>query len=286
MAYLGAALGLLFGLGFVLIVIATSATDASRRTPEPSRLAMLIDRAGMPRLTPRAVLSASVACALVAFVATLLVTTVPIAAALAGGIAAMLPILLLRRRGAIRARELRRSWPDAVDILVSGVRAGLSLPEALAELGRRGPDPLRPSFAAFAGEYRSTGSFSVALNVLQARCADPVADRVVAALRIARDVGGSDLGLVLRTLGTMLREDARTRGDIEARQSWTISAARLSVAAPWITLALLCTRPEAVQAFNSPAGGVVLLVAAVLSISAYRVMIAIGRLPSEPRLTS
>jgi len=39
-------------------------------------------------------------------------------------------------------------------------------------------------------------------------------------------------------------------------------------------------------AFNSPAGGVVLLVAAVLSISAYRVMIAIGRLPSEPRLTS
>ena len=97
-------------------------------------------------------------------------------------------------------------------------------------------------------------------------------------------MGGTDLGTVLRTLSTLLREDARTRGDIEARQSWTVSAARMAVAAPWITLAMLCTRPEAVAAYNSWSGALVIALAGVLSFAAYRVMLAIGRLPIEPRM--
>jgi tight adherence protein B len=99
-------------------------------------------------------------------------------------------------------------------------------------------------------------------------------------------VGGSDLGVVLRTLSSLLREDARTRGEIEGRQSWTISAARLAVAAPWITLVLLCTRPEAVRAYSTVVGALVLLTAAVMSLVAYRLMLRIGRLPDEPRMAS
>jgi tight adherence protein B len=276
----------MFGVGVLVVVLASTKGASAPKGGTTSRLTRLIERSGIVRLTPGALISGSTACALLAFVATLLITTVPIAAALAAILAALTPFVVLRRRASVRDRQLRRSWPDAVDALVSGVRAGMALPEALAELGRRGPDPIRPAFSAFANEYRATGSFAAALQVLQRQCADPVADRVVAAMRIAREVGGSDLGLVLRTLGTLLREDARTRGDIEARQSWTVSAARLSVAAPWITLALLCTRPEAVQAFNSAGGALVLLLAAGLSALAYRVMLAIGRLPSEPRLAS
>ena len=103
-------------------------------------------------------------------------------------------------------------------------------------------------------------------------------------LGIAREVGGTDLGGVLRTLSTLLREDARTRGEIEARQSWTIAAARMAVAAPWVTLALLSTRPEGMAAYQSALGAMVLIVAAVASVLAYRMMMAIGRLPVEPRL--
>ena len=132
--------------------------------------------------------------------------------------------------------------------------------------------------------------FNVVIDVAdpleRASLADPVADRVIASLRIARDVGGSDLGRVLRTLSTLLREDARMRGEIEGRQSWTVSAARMAVAAPWVTLALLCTRPEAVQAYRTPAGAVVLVAAALVSVVAYRLMMRIGRLPAERRLTS
>ena len=44
-------------------------------------------------------------------------------------------------------------------------------------------------------------------------------DRLVESLRIAREVGGTDLGHLLRTLSGFLREDARTRAELETRQS-------------------------------------------------------------------
>jgi tight adherence protein B len=107
---------------------------------------------------------------------------------------------------------------------------------------------------------------------------------LVEALRIAREVGGSDLGGLLRTLSRFLREDARTRGELETRQGWTVNGARLAVAAPWIVLALLATRPQAVQAYDRPAGALVLAIGAACSLVAYRVMIRIGRLPEEQRV--
>jgi tight adherence protein B len=143
---------------------------------------------------------------------------------------------------------------------------------------------LRPAFTEFAEGYRASGRFQECLDRLKDRLADPVADRLVESLRIAREVGGSDLGRLLRTLSRFLREDARTRAEMEARQSWTVNAARLAVAAPWIVLGLLATRPESLQAYARPSGAVVLLVGAAMTALAYRLMVAIGRLPEEDRV--
>jgi tight adherence protein B len=283
---MGALIGLVFGTGMLLVWLAVRG-DRDRavvRSRRVGRLQRLVDASGVPRLTVGRLVFAATSTALLVALLVLIITTVPMAAALAGIAGAGLPVLLLRRRAQQRQRALRTAWPDAVDALVSAVRAGMSLPDAIADLARTGPEPLRAPFAEFASEYRATGSFARALDSLQQRLADPVADRVIASMRIAREVGGTDLGTVLRTLSAFLRDDSRARGEIEARQSWTVSAARLSVAAPWITLALLCTRPEAVDAYRSPAGAVVLVIAAVLSVAAYRVMLAIGRLPVETRM--
>jgi len=212
------------------------------------------------------------------------VTSVPSAGLIAAIILGSAPILVLRRRARQRGKALRSCWPDAVDLLSSAVKAGLSLPEAVVDLSVRGPEPLRPAFVRFASEYRATGSFDRALSVLTAVLRDPVADRVILALATAREVGGTDLGRVLATLSDFVRQDARSRGDVEARQSWTVNAARVAVAAPWITLLLLCTRPEAVAAYRTPTGTLILVGAAVMSVVAYRVMIAFGRLPDEPRV--
>ena len=282
----GLLLGLAMGVGLLLVLVALTGPERTGRPGRTGRLARLIGEAGLTGVTVGGLVGTCALTGLLAGILTLVVTAVPTAALIGCGIAAYAPIVVLRRRANARRRELRDSWPEAVDSLVSGVRAGMSLPEAVGELGTRGPTPLREPFADFAGHYRATGSFASALTVLQARLSDPVADRVVASLRIARDVGGSDLGIVLRTLSALLREDARTRGEIEARQSWTVTAARMAVAAPWVTLALLCTRPEAAAAYGTASGAMVLVVAAVLSLAAYRMMLRIGRLPSEPRIAS
>jgi tight adherence protein B len=102
-------------------------------------------------------------------------------------------------------------WPEAVDNLASAVRAGMSLPDALAALAVRGPEPLRPAFDGFALDYQVTVAFGECLDRFKDELADPVGDRVVEGLRIAREVGGGELGRLLRNLSGYLRDDARTR---------------------------------------------------------------------------
>ncbi len=278
---MGALLGLCLSIGVLLLVIALTTTSV--RVQRRGRLQALIDSAALPQATPGTVVSVACAGAALCGAGALLVTSVPVVALIAALLAALVPFLVLRRRARTRARAVRTAWPDAIDSLASSIRAGMSLPEALADLSTRGPAALRPAFASFAGEYRVSGSFGGALLSLQSSIADPVADRVIGSLRIAREVGGTDLGIVLRTLSSLLRADVRARGEIEARQSWTISAARLAVAAPWITLVLLCTRAEAASAYRSALGAVILLICAALTVLAYRLMLLIGRLPVEPR---
>ena len=96
--------------------------------------------------------------------------------------------------------------------------------------------------------------------------------------------GGTDLGRLLRTLSTFLREDARTRAELETRQGWTVNAARLALTAPWVLLLLLSTQPSAVAAYNQPAGAVVLLLGGGVSVVAYRVMLRVAKLPTERRV--
>ncbi|WP_022924885.1 hypothetical protein [Serinicoccus marinus] len=56
------------------------------------------------------------------------------------------------------------------------------------------------------------------------------------------------------------------------------------MAAPWAVLLLLATRGSTLQAYGTPAGALVLAIGAALSLVAYRVMVAVGRLPEEARV--
>jgi tight adherence protein B len=198
--------------------------------------------------------------------------------------AAYLPIALVKVRRRQRKVELRAVWPDVVDDLASAVRAGLALPEAVGQLAVRAPGPLQLPLRQFTEDYRATGRFGECLDRLKMRLADPVADRIVESLRVAREVGGNDLGRLLRTLSDFLREDARTRAEIETRQGWTVNAARLALAAPWLVLSMLALRPHTLSAFDSAAGVAVLAVGGAVSFVAYRLMLRVGRLPDDERV--
>jgi tight adherence protein B len=280
-------LGLLLGIG--LLLVWQSGPRRAVRPPRTrptwqQRAAELLVQAGIEGVSPAQLVGVSAGLGLVVSVLVLGTSQVPSLAVLFGAFAALLPLLLVRRRRAQRAGELREVWPEAVDNLASAVRAGLSLPEALTQLGARGPEQLRSPFRRFGEDYRATGRFGESLDRLKGYLADPVGDRVVEALRMAREVGGTDLGRLLRTLSGFLREDARTRSELETRQGWTVNAARLALAAPWVLLLLLSTQPDAVQAYNTPAGTVVLLVGGGVSLAAYRAMLRIARLPTERRV--
>lgn len=256
------------------------------RSGREPRLQRLLQRAGWGRLSPARFIGGCLMAAVLAGVVIFASTAVPMAGLIAAVAAGLAPVMVARRRAHQRAERVRASWPEAVDVMVSGIRAGLSLPDAVAAVAASGPEPLRPYFAAAAVEHRASGSFDAALDVLQQQAADPVADRVVVALRLARELGGTSVGEVLRTLSAMVREDARTRAEIRGRQSWTISAARMAVAAPWLVLLLLSTRPEAVASFATPAGAGVLVLAALLTLVAYLTMMRVARLPELSRLAS
>lgn len=240
--------------------------------------------AGLHRVSPAQLFALCVMSGVIVGAGTYLFSpAVPIAACF-GLFAAVAPYQIVKFRALKTSVSRRTLWPEAIDHLSSGVRAGLSLPEAVCGLSERGPVALRPLFGVFAREYRATGSFNLALNRFKEAAADPVADRIVAALHITREVGGTDLGTMLKTLSQFLREDARTRAELTARQSWTVTGAKLGVAAPWVVLGLLATRPETAEAYNSTQGTVLLTVGLVVSLSAYSVMKRIGRLPEEARV--
>jgi len=281
---------LIFGIGLFCIWWScwppdpTPARAAARRRTWRDHLADDLIQAGYASIGPNALLTTSALTALIVFILFWGVVSVTSIAVAFAAIAAFAPVALVRSRARRRRAQLRDLWPDAVDNITSGVRAGLALPESLAQLAIRGPVPLRPAFARFAEDYRVSGRFNDSLDNLKANLADPVGDRLVEALRMAREVGGSDLGRLLRTLSSFLRDDAHARAELETRQSWTVNAARLAVAAPWIVLAMMCTRPEAVQSYASATGTMVLAGGAGCTLIAYRLMLRIARLPEEDRV--
>jgi tight adherence protein B len=277
--------GLLLGVGALLMASpmlwpAAAEPRASRSlAPVRARLA----QAGLGRVTPLTFVVVSLLLAIIAGAVVFALVPVTALAVAAAVVALVVPSALVTVRARARRRATRVVWPDVVDHLVSAVRSGLALPDSVVTLARAGPPVTRSAFAEFEAEYRATGNVALCLGQLKDRLADPVADRILETLRMSREVGGSELTTVLRNLAAYLRQEAAIRSEVEARQSWVMNAARLGVAAPWIVLLLLASRPEAAAAYNTAAGAALVVVGLVVSVVAYRIMVVVGRIPDERR---
>lgn len=277
--------GLVLGTGLLLVAapwLWPRGAVAGRRRMGV-KLRERLAQAGLERIPVGAFTAVSVLIGIA--VAAVVFSVVPvIALALAAGpVGAAAPAVVVGGRARRRRRLLRAAWPDLVDHLVAGVRSGQSLADAVASLADVGPVEIRGAFREFERLVRATGTIGGPLDDLKNRLADPVADRIVETLRMSREVGGTELPSILRALAASLRQEAAVRSEVEARQSWVINAARLGVAAPWIVLLMLASRAEAAAAYNSPAGVTLLVVGFAVSVIAYRIMIAVGRLPEERR---
>ena len=94
----------------------------------------------------------------------------------------VLPDLWLARRRAQRVAEIRRDMPALLDLLGVAVEAGLSLPAALAEVGRRSHAPLARAWRGMAAQVAVGVPLTDALEAHRLDIAIPEVDSFTGAL--------------------------------------------------------------------------------------------------------
>jgi len=165
----------------------------------------------------------------VAVTAALLVLSAGLAFALFGGVlpalvaatfASTLPVTSYRSRRQKRRAEAREAWPRMIEeIRIQTGSLGRSIPQALFEVGRRGPEELRPAFAIAEREWRLSTDFARTVATLKDRLADASADATLETLLVAHEVGGSNLDGRLAALIEDRLQDLHGRKDARAKQA-------------------------------------------------------------------
>lgn len=282
-------LGGLLGIGLLMLAAPilwprAHRNDSASTSRKVSRFsAALRDNAEILGLLPSVFVAASGIVGLLGALIAFALTGVLVLSLVAGIAAGSILTVAAATRRKAQQKALRLVWSDVVDTLIAAIRSGATIPEAITSLGASAYPHVSKPALEFAMEYQASGNSELALTRLKQRWGDAAGDRIVETLRLAREVGSSATTSVLATLSAQLRSDSALRQEIEARQSWIRVAARIGVIAPWIVLALLSLRPEAAVAYNSAVGVVIIMVGALVSVIAYRIMTAIGVLPRSTR---
>ncbi|MFV0306753.1 MAG: type II secretion system F family protein [Desertimonas sp.] len=147
-----------------------------------------------------------------------------------------------RRHDERRCRAaVEATFPDAVELLVLCLHAGRSPVQAVHELARRAPIPVRPGFAAVTARMQRGAALADALTALP-ETLGPTAQEVAASVAAA-DREGLALAPVLDRLAADARTARRRQGDAAAR--------RLPVRLSFPLVA--CTLPAFVLAALAPA---------------------------------
>jgi tight adherence protein B len=201
-------------------------------------------------------------------------------ALLAGGV----PASTVRSRRRREAKELLAAWPDALRSVLAAVGAGRSPHEALVELARSGPTPLRPVFTRYAGLALHVGE-TRALAAVRDELADPVADRVFEVLAVAVESGARVAITILREVADSTSADIHLAERLDTAQAEQRITARVALVVPFLALVVLCSRPGPIRDYYASADGVpVILAGTALSMAGALVVRRLGRLPEEPRV--
>jgi tight adherence protein B len=197
---------------------------------------------------------------------------------------AFFPRWFFGRRRVRRLAEVQEAWPDGLRHLVASVRSGMSLPMALEELARTGPDGLRAAFVRYPVLARLFG-VRPALEIVRDELADPTTDRVIEVLVLANERGGSLVPEILHDLAEATTQDIRTLEEVRTNSLEQRLNARIVFAVPWFVLVVLTIGDGPYRDFYRSAGGfVVVFVAAVLSLLGAWWVARLGREPVEERV--
>lgn len=176
--------------------------------------------------------------------------------AVIGAVVAVAVPSTVRRRGAARrAAALDEQLADAVRSIGAGMRAGLSVPQAIGHAAREGERPLSDAFRRVVDTVDLGGELDAALQDWAAEVGSEDARLVVGVLGLHRRTGG-DLPRVLDQVASTLRERTSAAREVRA----LTAQARLSGAIlgllpiGFFGFLWLTSRGEIEGAFGSPVG--------------------------------
>jgi tight adherence protein B len=198
---------------------------------------------------------------------------------------AFIPGAYVRSRAQRRHNARLAAWPDALRSLVSALQAGASLHQALTELGRTGPVPLRPVWVRYQRLTEHGLPEARALDVIRTELADPLSDRICEVLTIATTKGSRIALRVLRDIADAAAADVQLTERLQTASLEQRLNARAVFALPWVALILLCGRAGPYRDFYASGDGAsVLLLAAAMSTVGMVLVRRLSRLPTEPRV--
>ena len=208
-----------------------------RRRTAAARLERWMGQAGIGDVRPVEFAGVSVIVAILGFAIGATMFGSVLAAAGVAAFCATTPVASYRLRRANRLAVAHDAWPHMIEeIRVLTGAAGRSSPQALLDVGLRGPVELRPAFEAAQREWLLTTDFERTVAVLEHLLADPTADATCETLLVAHEIGGADLDRRLAELAEDRRIDSLSRKDARAKQAGVRFARRVVIAVAGMSL--------------------------------------------------
>jgi tight adherence protein B len=170
-----------------------------------------------------------------------------------------LPNLLLRNRIAARNRRFVLLLPDAIDLIVRGVRSGLPVAEAISAIGDEMEEPVGGCFREVTGSLRLGMPMNEALWAVADRIQIQEFKFFVISLSIQQETGGN-LAEILQNLSTMIRRREQVKLKIKAMSSEARASAMIVGSLPFVMAAVIyLINPEYIlQLFIDPRGWLLL----------------------------
>jgi tight adherence protein B len=207
-----------------------------------------------------------------------IITKVYVIAPVSFALAILLPGILLNQRKTKMQDQKMQQWTLLIDDLTSGVRAGLTIGEALAQALQNCEEPLRSDFQEAILEINRSGQVSKVISILKNQITDTVGVATLKLLQVVLKTGANDLATSLSILSNSSRENHNLIQELKAKQSWVLNGARISVISPWLVLLALWTQESVRNAYQNLIGQLILILVALVGLFGYLAMKRIGRI--------
>ncbi|HLH99281.1 MAG TPA: hypothetical protein VKV06_00740 [Acidimicrobiales bacterium] len=244
-----------------------------------------LQRAGLQDVPPGELLGATAVLALVGAALAYALFAGLIPTVVGATFAACVPAASFRDRRRRRMEAAAEAWPQLLEelrLLTGSV--GRSIPQALFDVGRRAPQPLRPAFAAAEREWLLTTDFDRTVELLKQRLADPTADIVCETLAVAHAVGGGGLDRRLAELVEDRILDLQGRKDAVSKLAGVRFARRFVLLVPLGMALVGLSIGTGRQAYATPSGQVAVAAGLVAVAACWYWSGRLLRIPGEPRV--